>query len=63
MNYADNSTKISTCFGTLLSIAVNIQTEDIFKTMILAVVGGICSFIATLLMKYFIRRVQKRFGK
>ena len=55
MNYVDNSTKLSTAFGTILTIFVNIQTEDLIKTILLAAVGGISSFIATLLLKFLIR--------
>lgn len=63
MNYVDNSTKLSTAFGTILTIFVNIRTEDLIKTVLLAVVGGISSFIATLLLKFLIRKIQNRFRK
>ena len=63
MNYVDNSTKLSTAFATILTIFVNIQTEDLIKTILLAAVGGISSFIATLLLKFLIRKIQNRFRK
>jgi hypothetical protein len=63
MNYVDNSTKLSTAFGTILTIFVNIQTEDLIKTVLLAVVGGVSSFVATLLLKFLIRKMQNRFRK
>ena len=63
MNYVDNSTKLSTAFGTILTIFVNIRTEDLIKTVLLAAVGGISSFIATLLLKFLIRKMQNRFRK
>ena len=63
MNYVDNSTKLSTAFGTILTIFVNIQTEDLIKTVLLAAVGGVSSFIATLLLKFLIRKIQNRFRK
>ena len=63
MNYVDNSTKLSTAFGTILTIFVNIRTEDLIKTILLAAVGGISSFIATLLLKFLIRKIQNRFRK
>ena len=63
MNYVDNSTKLSTAFGTILTIFVNIQTEDLIKTILLAAVGGISSLIATLLLKFLIRKIQNRFRK
>jgi len=63
MNYVDNSTKVSTAFGTILTIFVNIQTEDLIKTILLATVGGISSFIATLLVKFLINSINNKFRK
>ncbi len=63
MNYVDNSTKLSTIFGTLLTIFVNIQTEDIIKTILLAAVGGASSFVATLIVKFLINRIKNKFRK
>ncbi len=63
MNYVDNSTKLSTAFGTMLTIFVNIQTEDLIKTVLLAAVGGVSSFMATLLFKFLIRNIKSKFRK
>lgn len=63
MNYVDNSTKVSTAFGTMLTIFVNIQTEDLIKTVLLAAVGGVSSFMATLLVKFLIRNIKNKFRK
>lgn len=63
MNYVDNSTKVSTAFGTMLTIFVNIQTEDLIKTVVLAAVGGVSSFMATLLVKFLIRNIKSKFRK
>ena len=63
MNYVDNSTKLSTVFGTMLTIFVNIQTEDITKTVLLASVGSVSSFVATLLVKFLIRNIKSKFRK
>lgn len=63
MNYVDNSTKVSTAFGTMLTIFVNIQTEDLIKTVLLAAVGGVSSFMATLLVKFLIRNIKSKFQK
>ena len=59
----DNSTKVSTAFGTLLTIFVNISQDDVIKTIILAAVGGISSFLATLLIKFIISKFQKKRSK
>lgn len=63
MIYVDNSTKVSTAFGTLISIFVNIQHEDLIKTFILGFVGGIASFLATLLVRFLIKFLKNRFQK
>lgn len=49
----DISLKIGTTSGALLSIAPNIYSEDILKTVILAVVGTTVSFSASLFLKWF----------
>ncbi|MGG7034450.1 MAG: hypothetical protein ACI7YS_04545 [Flavobacterium sp.] len=47
----ETSLRMSTASGTLLSIVPNIFSEDILKTIILAVVGAIVSFLVSLLLK------------
>lgn len=61
MNYLDNSTKLSTAFGTLLTIFVNTQTEDLIKTILLAGLGGASSFLMTLLLKFLIKLLKNKF--
>lgn len=53
------SLKIGTASGTLLSVMPNILSEDIAKTIILAVVGAFASFMVTLLLKWFTRSKRK----
>ena len=60
MNYVDNSTKFNTAFWTVLSIFVNIQGEDIMKTVILGFLGGVSSFVATLLVKRLLQMMKKK---
>ena len=48
---SNNTLQIGTASGTLLSIVPNIFSEDIIKTIILAVVGAIVSFMVSLLLK------------
>lgn len=59
MNYVDNSTKLSTACGTFLTIFVNINSEDIIKTIVLAIIGGSSSFMATLLLKILIQKIKR----
>lgn len=59
MNVVDNSTKVSTAFGTLITIFVNIGQDDLIKTVVLAAFGGASSFLATLLVKFLISKIKK----
>ena len=56
---ANNHTLMGTAGGTFLSMVPNIQSEDIAKTIILAIVGAIVSFTISLLLK----RLQKKHRK
>jgi len=58
-HYFDNTTKAGTVSGTLLTIFANINSADLGKTMLLAAVGAVVSFIVTLLLKVLIRRFKK----
>lgn len=63
MNYVDNSTKLSTVVGTMLTIFVNIEKEDLIKTILLAGIGGITSFTASLILKNLIKKINKNRNK
>ncbi|MBF4471760.1 hypothetical protein [Flavobacterium sp. HJJ] len=52
---SNNTLQAGTATGTLLSIAPNILTEDILKTIILAVLGATVSFIVSLVLKKIIQ--------
>ena len=53
------SLKAGTAAGTLLSILPNLHSEDFAKTIILAVLGAIVSFTATLFLK-MLTKVKKK---
>ena len=55
----ETSLRMSTASGTLLSIVPNILSEDIAKTIILAVVGAIVSFFVSLLLKWVTKLKNK----
>jgi len=55
-----SSTKVGTAFGTLLTVAVNLSQEDLLKTVVLAAVGGISSYLATLLVKWILLMAKRR---
>jgi hypothetical protein len=56
---SNNTLQIGTASGTLLSIFPSITSQDIEKTIILAVVGAVISFLASLLLKKFTKTKNK----
>ena len=50
---SNSSLHVGTASGTLLSIMPTIASEDILKTVILAIVGAIVSFTISLALKWF----------
>jgi hypothetical protein len=55
MNHT-NSTLRGTAGGTFLSVLPNLSSEDVFKTVILAAIGAIVSFLLSLVLKLFIKK-------
>jgi ABC-type phosphate/phosphonate transport system permease subunit len=47
----DVNTRTNTFVGTVLTIFVNIQIEDLMQTIILAAVGAIVSFLVSIALK------------
>lgn len=56
----DGSTLSGTAGGTLLVLMVNINTGEIIKTMILAAIGALVSFIISLVMKRLVQFLKKK---
>jgi len=56
---ANNHTLMGTAGGTFLSIVPNIQSEDIVKTVVLATVGAVVSFMISLLLKSLNKKHKK----
>ncbi len=56
---SNNTLQVGTASGTLLSIVPSIASEDIVKTIILAVVGAVISFAVSLLLKWFTKTKNK----
>jgi mannitol-specific phosphotransferase system IIBC component len=56
---ANNQTLMGTAGGTFLSMAPNINSEDIVKTIILASIGAIVSFMISLLLKSLQKKHKK----
>lgn len=55
MNHT-NLTLRGTAGGTFLSVLPNLSSEDVFKTVILASIGAIVSFLLSLVLKLFIKK-------
>ncbi len=55
----DNGTKAGTVGGTLLTIVANIKSEDVLKTVVLATVGAVVSFLVSLGLKYLVKQLKK----
>jgi hypothetical protein len=50
---------MGTAGGTFLSVLPNLHSEDVLKTVVLASVGAIVSFIISLALKYLIKKHKK----
>jgi len=56
---ASNPTVVGTAGGTFLSILPNLHSEDIVKTVLLATIGAIVSFILSLVLKSILKKHNK----
>jgi len=59
MHQQSNQIIIGTCGGTFLSVLPNLSSADIFRTIVLAIVGAIVSFSISLLLKYLSKKHKK----
>ena len=50
---SNNTIPVGTAAGTFLSIIPNLNSEDVIKTIVLAVVGAIVSFSVSMFLKKF----------
>ena len=56
---SNTGTKAGTIGGTLLTICYNINSEDITKTIVLAGIGAVFSFVVSLLLKALLKYFKK----
>jgi len=54
--HIDSGTKLGTAGGGLTTLLFNIQSADILKTLILAIIGATVSFFVSLFLKWRFRR-------
>ena len=57
-NNIESGTILGTVSGTVLTVAVNINSPDIIKTVILAALGAVVSFSVSLLLKWLVKRFK-----
>ena len=55
----ESGTILGTVSGTVLTVAVNVGSSDILKTVILASIGAVVSFSVSLLLKYLAKRLKE----
>lgn len=53
-----SGTILGTVSGTALTIAVNVGSSDIAKTVVLAALGAVVSFSVSMLLKWLVRRFK-----
>ena len=64
-----NKTILGTVSGTALTVAMNIESSDILKTVVLAALGAVVSFVVTVGLKRatslpgFLKRRRRRRSK
>ncbi|WP_370089416.1 hypothetical protein [Ekhidna sp.] len=54
-----SGTKAGTVGGTLLSVAINLDSSDILRTIILATVGAVVSFSISVLLKWMVKAFKR----
>ena len=58
-HHLENDTIAGTATGTILSVIPNMESADLLRTLVLAIVGAVASFIVTQLMKWILKRIKK----
>jgi mannitol-specific phosphotransferase system IIBC component len=58
-NNIESGTILGTVSGTVLTVAVNVGSSDILKTVILASLGAVVSFSVSLLLKWLVKKFKK----
>jgi hypothetical protein len=58
-NSIHTGTILGTVSGTVLTVAVNIGSSDVIKTVVLAALGAVVSFGVSLLLKWFVKRLKR----
>jgi hypothetical protein len=54
-----NHTLMGTAGGTFLSVLPNLHSEDVLKTVLLASIGAVVSFIVSMALKTLLKKHKK----
>ncbi|MBP6757953.1 MAG: hypothetical protein KA133_01760 [Flavobacterium sp.] len=54
-----NTALMGTAGGTFLSVLPNLHSEDVFKTILLASIGAVASFIVSMTLKTLLKKHKK----
>ncbi|PWA09985.1 hypothetical protein DB891_06850 [Flavobacterium laiguense] len=52
---------MGTAGGTFLSVLPNLNSEDILKTVFLAAIGALVSFVLSMVLKFIVKKHKKKF--
>lgn len=61
MMYFDSAQRVSAFSGMALIVMIQLSDGEVFKTIILAGLGGISSYLFTLAVKFLLLRIRKKF--
>jgi hypothetical protein len=56
---SSNPILIGTASGTFLSMVPNLHSEDVLKTVVLAAIGAIVSFVLSMIFKFIVKKHKK----
>ena len=59
----DHTTAIGTASGTLLTIITTIPSGDFLRTVVLATIGALVSFTASILFKFIHLKIKNHINK
>lgn len=57
--HIEHSTTLGTATGTLFTVIATIDSHDYLKTVILAMVGAVVSFVVSLVLKWLVKKIKK----
>lgn len=57
----DSAQRISAVFGMILIVMMQIRSDEVYQTIVLAGIGGLSSYLVTLGVKFLISYLKKRF--